>query len=107
MLDLLIVGYIVCVGFVVVGILGSFYQLVISQLFKFNFVGEIVFGFLIGVIMCIFVGLFIIMCNVICGCCIENWFLGWLVVFFMIVGMWSMCLGLMVMYVVLIVVGYV
>jgi hypothetical protein len=106
MLDLLIVGYIACAGFVAAGLLGSLYQLVTSQPPKFNFAGETVTGIVAGVFMCIFAGPFIIMRNAIRGRRIENRPVGWLVASSTIAGMWSMCSGLVVMNVALIVAGY-
>ncbi|WP_420414685.1 DUF6949 family protein [Roseibium sp.] len=106
MLDLLIVGYIACAGFVAAGFLGSLYQLVTSQPPKFNFAGETVTGFVTGVLMCVFAGPFIIMRNAIRGRRIENRPVGWLVASSTIAGMWSMCSGLVVMNIALIVAGY-
>ncbi|MBO9419673.1 hypothetical protein J7444_09985 [Labrenzia sp. R4_1] len=106
MLDLLIVGYIACAGFVAAGLLGSLYQLVTNQPPKFNFSGTTIFGFAAGVLVCVFAGPFIIMRNAIRGRRIENRPLGWLVASSTIAGMWSMCSGLMVMNVALIVAGY-
>lgn len=106
MLDLLIVGYIACAGFVAAGLLGSLYQLVTNQPPRFNFAGETAAGFVTGVLMCVFAGPFIIMRNAIRGRRIENRPLGWLVASSTIAGMWSMCSGLMVMHVALVVAGY-
>ncbi|MEP3045769.1 MAG: hypothetical protein ABJL55_12400 [Roseibium sp.] len=106
MFDLLIVGYIASAGFVAAGLLGSLYQLITSQPPKFNFAGESTMGFLTGVMMCIFAGPFIIMRNAIRGRRIENRPLGWLVASSTIAGMWSMCSGLMVMHVALVVTGF-
>lgn len=106
MLDLLIVGYIACAGFVAAGLLGSLYQLVTNQPPKFNFAGETVIGLITGVVICVFAGPFIIMRNAIRGRRIENRPVGWLVASSTIAGMWSMCSGLVVMNVVLIVAGY-
>lgn len=105
MLDLLIVGYIACAGFVAAGLLGSLYQLVTNQPPKFDFAGETSVGFLTGVVMCIFAGPFIIMRNAIRGRRLENRPLGWFVASSTIAGMWSMCSGLMVMHVALVVAG--
>ncbi|MGV2976625.1 MAG: DUF6949 family protein [Labrenzia sp.] len=106
MSDLLIVGYIACAGFVAAGLLGSLYQLVTNQPPKFNFPESTALGFVAGVIVCVFAGPFIIMRNAIRGRRIENRPLGWLVASSTIAGMWSMCSGLMVMNVALIVAGY-
>ncbi|POF31638.1 DUF6949 family protein [Roseibium marinum] len=104
--DLLLVGYIACAGFVAAGVLGSLYQLVTREPPRFNFAGESVMAFLTGVVMCIFAGPFIIMRNAIRGRRMENRPLGWLVASSTIAGMWSMCSGIMVMNVALVLVGY-
>jgi len=104
--DLLLIGYIACAGFVAAGVLGSLYQLITREPPRFNFAGESVMAFLTGVLMCVFAGPFIIMRNAIRGRRIENRPLGWLVASSTIAGMWSMCSGVMVMNVALILVGY-
>ncbi|WP_428641066.1 DUF6949 family protein [Roseibium sp.] len=102
---LLLAGYIACAGFVAAGVLGSLYQLVTKEPPRFNFTGESVLSFLAGMFMCIFAGPFIIMRNAIRGRRIENRPLGWLVASSTIAGMWSMCSGLFVMNVALILSG--
>ncbi|CTQ51722.1 hypothetical protein LP7551_00235 [Roseibium album] len=104
--DLLLVGYIACAGFVAAGVLGSLYQLVTKQPPRFNFTGESLMGFLAGMFLCVFAGPFIIMRNAIRGRRIENRPLGWLVASSTIAGMWSVCSGVMVMNVALLVIGF-
>lgn len=104
--DLLLVGYIACAGFVAAGVLGSLYQLITKEPPRFNFAGESILAFLTGVFMCLFAGPFIIMRNAIRGRRIENRPLGWLVASSTIAGMWSMCSGLLVMNVALVVAGF-
>jgi hypothetical protein len=104
--NLLIVGYIACAGFVASGVLGSLYQLITKQPPKFAFDGEGLLSFLAGLFLCIFAGPFIIMRNAIRGRRIEKRPLGWLVASSTIAGMWSMCSGVMVINVALIMVGY-
>ncbi len=103
--DLLIVGYIACTGFVMAGLLGSLYQLVTSKPPRFNFDGEGLLSFLFGLGICVFAGPFIIMRNAIRGRRIENRPIGWLVASSTIAGMWSMCSGIMVLNVILILIG--
>jgi len=104
--DLLIVGYIASAGFVAAGVLGSLYQLVTQEPPKFSLAGEGLLPFLAGIFLCVFAGPFIIMRNAIRGRRIEKRPLGWLVASSTIAGMWSMCSGVMVMNVALILVGY-
>ncbi|MCV0429109.1 MAG: hypothetical protein K5905_26955 [Roseibium sp.] len=105
--DLLLVGYIASAGFVAAGVLGSLYQLVTQEPPRFNFTGEGSVSLVTAVIMCVFAGPFIIMRNAIRGRRIENRPLGWLVASSTIAGMWSVCSGIMVMNVALILVGFV
>jgi len=104
--DLLIIGYIACAGFVAAGVLGSLYQLIMREPPKFSLAGEGLLSFLAGMFLCVFAGPFIIMRNAIRGRRIEKRPLGWLVASSTIAGMWSMCSGVMVMNVALIIVRY-
>jgi len=104
--DLLLVGYIACAGFVAAGVLGSLYQLVTSSPPRFTFASESLLVFLADIFICLFAGPFIIMRNAIRGRRIEKRPLGWLVASSTIAGMWSMCSGILVMNVILILVGF-
>ncbi|MCX2722294.1 DUF6949 family protein [Roseibium salinum] len=104
--ELLLVGYIACAGFVAAGVLGSLYQLITKEPPRFNFAAEGLMAFMAGIFMCVFAGPFIIMRNAIRGRRIENRPLGWLVASSTIAGMWSMCSGVMVMNVALILLGF-
>ncbi|MHA7772286.1 DUF6949 family protein [Roseibium sp. M-1] len=104
--DILIVGYIACAGFVAAGVLGSLYQLITQQPPKFAFDGDRLLPFMGGLLVCVFAGPFIIMRNAIRGRRIEGRPLGWLVASSTIAGMWSMCSGIMVINVVLLMVGF-
>lgn len=104
--DLLIVGYIACAGFVSAGVLGSFYQLITSEPLKFYIASEGLVIFLVAILLRVFAGPFIIMRNAIRGRRIEKRPIGWLVASSTIAGMWSMCSGILVLNVVLVVVGY-
>ncbi len=104
--NLLIVGYIACAGFVASGVLGSLYQLITKQPPKFAFDGEGILSFIAGFFVCVFAGPFIIRRNAIRGRRIEKRPLGWLVASSTIAGMWSMCSGVMVINVALIMIGY-
>lgn len=104
--DLLRVGYVASAGFVAAGVLGSLFQLLTREPPRFNFGGETLMRFLTDMLMCIFAGPFIIMRNAIRGRRIEKRPLGWLVASSTIAGMWSMCSGMLVMNVALILAGY-
>lgn len=104
--DILIVGYIACAGFVAAGVLGSLYQLITHQPPKFAFNSESVLAFVGELLVCVFAGPFIIMRNAIRGRRIEGRPLGWLVASSTIAGMWSMCSGIMVINVALLMIGY-
>lgn len=103
MVDLAIAAYLGCAGFVVAGILGSFYQLVTGQPLRFMFSVESWLMGLVTCLLCIFAGPFIIMRNAIRGRRIEQRPLGWLVASSTIAGMWSICSGVMVLHVMLVV----
>ncbi len=105
--DLLLVGYIASAGFVAAGLLGSLYQLVTSQPLRFTFASENLLIFLRDMFLCVFAGPFIIMRNAIRGRRIEKRPLGWLLASSTIAGMWSMCSGILVMNMALILGGYV
>nr|WP_282449468.1 hypothetical protein [Roseibium sp. CAU 1639] len=73
---------------------------------KFNFSSEGLIAFLVAIFLCVFAGPFIIMRNAIRGRLIEKRPLGWLVASSTIAGMWSMCSGILVMNVAMVLVGY-
>jgi len=97
--DLIVAGYIACAGFVAAGVLGSFYQLLTNHPPRFSFPVESIVGAVFSVMVCVFAGPFIIMRNAIRGRRIENRPIGWLVASSTIAGMWSLCSGVVVVYV--------
>jgi hypothetical protein len=96
-------AYLGCSGFVVAGILGSFYQLVTGKPLRFVFQVETWLQGLVSCLLCVFAGPFIIMRNAIRGRRIEQRPFGWLVASSTIAGMWSLCSGVMVLHVMLVV----
>lgn len=101
--ELLIALYIGCAGFVAAGVIGSFYQLVTDQPPRFSFAVDSIFGAFASVGVCVMAGPFIIMRNAIRGRRIEGRPIGWLVASSTIAGMWSVCSGIFVMQLALIV----
>ena len=97
MVDLVLAVYLGCAGFVIAGILGSFYQLVTGQPPRFVFSVETWLAGLASCLMCVFAGPFIIMRNAIRGRKIEQRPIGWLVASSTIAGMWSICSGVFVL----------
>ncbi|WP_349357430.1 DUF6949 family protein [Stappia sp.] len=97
MIDLAIAAYIGAAGFVMAGILGSFYQLVTGEPLRFSISLETWLKGVATGFLCVFAGPFIIMRNAIRGHRIEHRPLGWLVASSTIAGMWSICSGVFVL----------
>lgn len=95
--DLMLAGYIICTGFVLAGLLGSFYQLVTSQPARFQFDGPTMPITALTLVTICVGGPFIIMRNAIRGRRIEQRPLGWLAASAFIAAVWSFCSGLMFM----------
>jgi hypothetical protein len=97
MTDLALAAYIGSAGFVVAGILGSFYQLLTGEPLKFAISVETWLKGVFSCFLCVFAGPFIIMRNAIRGRKIEQRPIGWLVASSTIAGMWSLCSGVFVL----------
>ncbi|MBC00987.1 MAG: hypothetical protein CML67_15765 [Rhodobacteraceae bacterium] len=97
MTDLALAAYIGSAGFVVAGILGSFYQLLTGEPLKFAISVETWLKGVFSCLLCVFAGPFIIMRNAIRGRKIEQRPIGWLVASSTIAGMWSICSGVFVL----------
>lgn len=97
--------YIIVVGFVSSGVLGSFYQLWRSQPIGFNITTGDWSGSVIDVVFCILAGPFIIMRNTLRARQIEGRPIGWVVAASAIASLWSFCLGLLVVQTALAVTG--
>lgn len=98
MSELALAVYLGCAGFVISGIVGSFYQLVTGEPLRFAISVETWIKGLLSFALCVFAGPFIIMRNAIRGRRIEQRPLGWLVASSTIAGMWSVCSGIMVVH---------
>ncbi|MBA4783019.1 MAG: hypothetical protein H2045_07340 [Rhizobiales bacterium] len=95
--------YIIVVGFVSAGVLGSFYQLWRSQPIGFNIATHDWTGSIIDVAFCVFAGPFIIMRNTLRARQIEGRPFGWVVAASAIASLWSFCLGLLLVHTALVV----
>lgn len=89
------------IGFVVAGLIGSFYQLVTNKPPRFVAEFEGMVGMLAASVLCMVAGPFIIMRNAIRGRRIEQRPLGWLAASSAIALAWSMCSGILVLYTVI------
>ena len=103
LLELLLVLYAVATGFVVAGLLGSFYQLVTNRHPAFLIATDGLLDALAVVVVCVFAGPFIIMRNAIRGRLIEHRPLGWLAASAVIASGWSLCSGVVVIEVALVI----
>ncbi|WP_319773092.1 DUF6949 family protein [Breoghania sp.] len=95
--QLLIIGYAICTGFVVAGLIGSFFQLVTNRPPNFDFAAGTMGSLASGMAMCILAGPFIIMRHAIRGRRIERRPIGWLVASSTIAGMWSLFSGILML----------
>ncbi|PTW61652.1 hypothetical protein C8N35_102367 [Breoghania corrubedonensis] len=93
----LIATYAVCIGFVLAGLIGSFFQLVTDRPPNFDFGARSSLAFVWGMVMCILAGPFIIMRQAIRGRRIERRPIGWLVASSTIAGMWSLFSGILIL----------
>ena len=95
--------YAAAAGFVAAGLLGSFYQLLTNEPPHFMMRADGWIASLIGVLVCIFAGPFIIMRHAIRGRRLEGRPLGWLAASAAIAAGWSLCSGIIVIEFVLVV----
>ncbi|WP_321339604.1 hypothetical protein [Breoghania sp.] len=95
--QLLIIGYAICTGFVLAGLIGSFFQLITNRPPNFDFSAGTMGALASGMAMCIFAGPFIIMRHAIRGRRIERRPIGWLVASSTIAGMWSLFSGILML----------
>ena len=91
--EFLLIGYVICVGFVAAGILASLYQMATSNAPQFRLShGGLIAG-LFDVLMIAFAGPLILLKNAIRGRLIEDRPFGWLVASSALSGFWSFCSG--------------
>ncbi|MEI2383971.1 hypothetical protein [Breoghania sp. JC706] len=89
--------YAICIGFVLAGLIGSFFQLVTDRAPNFDFDARSAMDFAWGMVMCILAGPFIIMRHAIRGRRVERRPIGWLVASSTIAGMWSLFSGILIL----------
>lgn len=95
--QLFVLSYSAATGFVVAGLVASFYQLVTAEPARFALIGRTVPAMLFSFLFCGVTGPFIIMRNALAGRRTQRLAIGWLVGSALIAGMWSICSGLLVL----------
>ncbi len=96
-IQLFVLLYSVATGFVVAGIVASFYQLVTAEPPRFTPLGTSAVALMVTFLFCGIAGPFIIMRNAVAGRRKERFALGWILGSAAIAGMWSACSGLLVL----------
>jgi hypothetical protein len=99
--DLLLLLYCVAVGFVSAGIAASFYKLVTAEPARFGVLGETVFGLATSFIFCALTGPVIVVDFAIRNRRAERMPVRWLMAGVGVAALWSCCLGLLVLELVL------
>ena len=97
MRDLLLLLYCVAVGFVAAGIAASFYKLVTAEPARFGLIGETVFGLATSFVFCALTGPVIVIDFAIRNRRSARMPLPWLFAGVGIAALWSCCLGLVVL----------
>lgn len=85
----------ILVGFVLAGLLSSFYQLITARPARFDLQADNVVGGILHTFLIMFAGPAILMRNAIRGRMIEHRPVGWLFASTAIAGAWSLCSGVM------------
>lgn len=99
--DLLLLVYAGAVGFVAAGIAASFYRLVTSEPARLGLSGETAISLLTTFAFCALTGPVIVMDHALRTRKVERAPLGWLAAGTLIAGLWSCCLGIIVLELVL------
>ena len=95
--DMIVALFAIAIGFVLAGLLSSLYQLVTAKPVRFDLpTGSIIIGIL-QTFLIMFAGPAILMRNAIRGRRIEHRNVGWLVASTAIAGAWSLCSGVMLL----------
>jgi uncharacterized protein YfiM (DUF2279 family) len=95
--ELAVAVYAAAAGFAAAGVLASFYQWVTDRPARFGLGFDSLVAGLAGILMCAFAGPFIIMRNAIRGRILERRPVGWLVASTAIATGWSLCSGIVVL----------
>jgi hypothetical protein len=101
MRDLLLLTYAVAVGFVAAGIAASFYKMVTSEPAKFRLLGESAFGWVTTFVFCALTGPVIVVETAIRNRRTERLPFAWVIAGIAVAGLWSCCVGIIVLEVVL------
>jgi hypothetical protein len=95
--DMIVALFAIAIGFVLAGLLSSLYQLVTAKPVRFDLpTGSIVIGIL-QTFLIMFAGPAVLMRNAIRGRLIEHRPVGWLFASTAIAGAWSLCSGVMLL----------
>ena len=105
MLELMILLYCAAVGFVAAGIISSFRQMVLADPPQFKMAGERWTVLLGSLAYFAFTGPVLVFRAVVAGRMGERRSLPWTLAGITVVGLWSVCLGLIVLQVILVVVS--
>jgi len=103
--DLIVLGYAGAVGFVAAGITSSFYRMITAEPARFGFFGETALALVTTVVFCALTGPVIIMERAIVARRLERSPIRWFAMGTLIAAIWSCCLGLLVLEIVLAVQG--
>lgn len=96
LLNSLLLVYAIAAGFVSAGCLASLYQLMTDRPPGFALASEGLLAGVAAILVCVFAGPFIIMRNAIRGRRIEKRPIGWLAASSAIAAGWSLCSGILV-----------
>jgi hypothetical protein len=99
--ELLVLLYAGVVGFVAAGITASFYRWITSEPARFGLFGQTAAGMVTTFVFCALTGPVIVMDHAIRSRKVEKSPLGWFAVGTLVAALWSCCLGLVVLEVVL------
>src|SRR5438552_18300732 len=99
--EVLLLLYCVAVGFAAAGIAASFYKLVTAEPARFGLLGETIFGLATSIILCALTGPVIVINFAIRNRRAEHMPVRWLMAGVGVAALWSCCLGLLVLALVL------
>jgi hypothetical protein len=93
--DMIVAIFSIAIGFVLAGVLSSFYQLVTARPARFDLQADSIVSGIAQTFLIMFAGPAILMRNAIRGRRIEGRPVGWLFASTAIAGAWSLCSGVM------------
>jgi hypothetical protein len=93
--DMIVAIFSIAIGFVLAGVLSSFYQLVTARPARFDLQADSIVSGIMQTFLIMFAGPAILMRNAIRGRRIEGRPVGWLFASTAIAGAWSLCSGVM------------